>query len=671
MEETKESILKLKYIFEKEKSLIEKVKIEEKEYLFDEIIDKEIKIKFNEIEKELGSKILKMYLINSYINEEHNFGIISGINNGILFPGIGYTRDIIFPENGTYKVEIIDMKSQEKKEFQVEGKRLLLINYSKEYLLSINGLNLTKLIMQLSPQEGSSQISVFDLENRIFFYKAVLPQQFDSFFNDYDKYEKDANCFLDEIGEFIKKKKFNLSEYKELFRQDKLMQIIFHKYNLPKKILENEYNKQKYFDFIFKSALYFVMCSLTDENEIKSIYNYFIDYKEKIENDLNLEYYMKNTIIIEFAFLLKKKGLEKFKKLNFKYYNTKLLEKDTILGAAKIFLEDFIKDIDETSPFIYPLILIDSGNYIYDAQNAYGYGLINKEILKSHLINIIPDIIITNNDNEETNIQALANIALGSVKLNLESKFLSPLKDYELNKKMENIDIYSNLILALFITLFHEILGHKKGGYSSKKDNICNSPNVFYDKKEKKILKLVNRNSLYITDNDIPFLRDDENEDAGHFLEYFIGKCEYGFYSEMIEIMISNNINLNFILNVNMWNKNIDIMRKYVKLKYIIYKNNKDLLDKEKYNGIDDEIGNLEKIIEENKFSLEKKDWINNEDNQTKNEEIINQSKKSEFSELKGPLKNEHEKLKNLSFEELQNIITNKNISEDINLYII
>ena len=130
--------------------------------------------------------------------------------------------------------------------------------------------------------------------------------------------------------------------------------------------------------------------------------------------------------------------------------------------------------------------------------------------------------------------------------------------------------------------------------------------------------------------------------------------------------MLSNNINLNFILNVDMWNKKIDIMRKYVKFKYLIFKNNKDLLDKGKYNGIEDEIKELEKIIEENKFSLDKKNLKNNEDNSVENEEKINQSKKSEFSELSALLKKEYEKLKNLPNEELQNILISKNTSADI-----
>ena len=51
------------------------------------------------------------------------------------------------------------------------------------------------------------------------------------------------------------------------------------------------------------------------------------------------------------------------------------------MEGAITFLVNFVNNIDDNSPFIYPLILIDSGNYVYGQQNAYRYGLTNLEIL--------------------------------------------------------------------------------------------------------------------------------------------------------------------------------------------------------------------------------------------------------------------------------------------------
>ena len=66
--------------------------------------------------------------------------------------------------------------------------------------------------------------------------------------------------------------------------------------------------------------------------------------------------------------------------------------------------------------------------------------------------------------------------------------------------------------------------------------------------------------------------------------------------------MLLNNINLNFIFDVDMWNKNINIMRNYIRLKYIVYIYDKNLLNKKKYSDIGMEIYELENIIKEKKL---------------------------------------------------------------------
>ena len=70
--------------------------------------------------------------------------------------------------------------------------------------------------------------------------------------------------------------------------------------------------------------------------------------------------------------------------------------------------------------------------------------------------------------------------------------------------------------------------------------------------------------------------------------------------------MLLNNIKLNFILDIDMWNKKIDVMRKYIKLKYIIFIYDKNLLDKKIFNDIYDEINMLENIIKEKDVDLNK-----------------------------------------------------------------
>ena len=160
---------------------------------------------------------------------------------------------------------------------------------------------------------------------------------------------------------------------------------------------------------------YYILSSIQEEKEIKKIYQYFIKYKERLEKDSNLEIYMRNMIMMEFALLLvSKKNLDNFLKINFSYYNIRQLEKDSPLYNAIEFLDNFIEDLNEKSPFIYPLKLIDSGNFTFGKKDVYGLGLITKDNLKSHLKNVLPDVIIIINDEEFKHDQVSTNKALGS-----------------------------------------------------------------------------------------------------------------------------------------------------------------------------------------------------------------------------------------------------------------
>ena len=131
------------YIFDQKEPCFDQILVDNKKYSFDEVKNKQIKLCFNEIEKEYGSKIAKLELKISNNFEIHNFEIISGLNIGILFPLRGCTKDIIFPDNNTYKIKIRDLSTHEVKEFDVK-KRLLLLNFCHGYDLYVNDKLLTK-----------------------------------------------------------------------------------------------------------------------------------------------------------------------------------------------------------------------------------------------------------------------------------------------------------------------------------------------------------------------------------------------------------------------------------------------------------------------------------------------------------------------------------------------
>ena len=655
-----EATILLDYIFNNIKPDFCKIFIDKNEYQLEKVDKKEINIKFNDIEAELGYKIIELGFLNKY-NEKEIFQceIIPGINNGILFPFIGPLRDIILPDNKNYRINI--GFNGDKKEFDIKSNRLLLINFTHPFRLSIDEIVITQQIVNIS-DINSVQIYCADLTKRLFFVKEISLVDHEGFLKMYNNYNDESNKFYRNIKYMLDSNLFSYDLYKTYFNTEELEEISYIKLNLPKNILRNKYNKQEYFEFISSCCLYCILPKNNEEKEIKNKYKYFIEYKKNLEKDSNLEYYMKSMILLEFSCLMElKENLEKFKSINFTYYNMKYASKNSPLCISNQFLKDFIDKLDDKSPFIYPLSLIDSGNFTYSKENIYGLGLINKDILKSHLINILPEIVITINDEDEKDEQAIANKALGSVVINLASPFLSPLRKVEINKELSNQDFSNKIALILFIEFFHEIFGHKKGGYSQKSNTILSSPNAFYDKQKRAILKLVDKNALFVRKNEVKILRGCEH-DAGHFLEYFIGECEYGFYIELIEMMIEDNVNLNFILNNELWNEKIEIMRKYIKLKYIIFRHNKNLLDTIKYKDINEEITDLEKKIKEKNIKL---DIVKESQNAKEKEKIIS-SKRRGLHTSDNIKQYEIEKYEKMSFDEIKKIMDEEQVPQDL-----
>ena len=94
------------YIFEEVKPKFTKIIIEKKEYKLEDVNKKEIVIKFNDIETELGSKIIEIGFEYKNSPRTHHCEISPGYNYGILLPSKGFISDIIFPGDQVYKVEV-------------------------------------------------------------------------------------------------------------------------------------------------------------------------------------------------------------------------------------------------------------------------------------------------------------------------------------------------------------------------------------------------------------------------------------------------------------------------------------------------------------------------------------------------------------------------------------
>ena len=591
--------------FQKESPSLEKIIIDQKEYGYSP--EKEIQINFNEIEKEIGLKIVKIQLKFTEVEEEHFFEILKGTKIiGYLLPRKGKTLDILFNENYKVKSKIKDIISHDFVDLDQKENRLLFINFSAVYELYINDMEMSGKFMGLG--EKSIQISIPTLDEKYYLYKDIEPIDYDVFFTVYKEHKNIANKFFFEVKELLENSNDVKGFINKLSLYNKLIDGYNIKINFPKKILLEKYNLIEYFEFISSCCLFYLLSTMNNSiEEIKSFYKFFMDYKNKLEKS-QLENYKKCKIIIDFSQRLEKfKTVEEFKKINYQYIERSELKSNSPLNSALLELEKMINCLDENSPFYYPLVLIDSGIYLlqsrYSLKHIYGYGIISKDILKNHLTNIIPEIIIIFNDKIYfKDDQGNTDKNSGIVALNLSSELLSDLAKNDIRDTIYSKKIHDDLSLRIFIVLFHEIFGHKKGGYSTGDDNLM-SPNFFYDKKKKQIMKLEYIYSTNINKNIIKILQDPKmNWDSGSFLEYFLGESNYGYISILIEIMLQNKINLNFIFSANLWNKEIKTLQNYIELKYQVFINNKSLVDKHNFENITDEINYLEKVIKENDF---------------------------------------------------------------------
>ena len=152
--------------------------------------------------------------------------------------------------------------------------------------------------------------------------------------------------------------------------------------------------------------------------------------------------------------------------------------------------------------------------------------------------------------------------------------------------------------------LFLEVYGHKKEGYSfiNQEDEFLLSSKYLYDKEKAKIMTLDYIDSIIINQNTIKTLHDLEAEsDIGSLLEYFLGEtknCVY-FINSLIEVILIYEVNLNFVLNVELWNERVETLRKYIELKYTVFINDRAILDCKSLKDINEEIDYLEQVIKE------------------------------------------------------------------------
>ena len=220
----------LKVIFF-QKDKIKNIIFDGQEYNYQEEI--EAQLSFNEIESEIGIKVVKIEILIED-GKDASFSEIMKDTTIIwyLLPEIGQTLDIILNEKCSSQIFNKFSKKIEKKfiNLDIKDNRLLLININRYYELYIDNnnqqkpnkesiddrKNISEELLYLT-RGNSKQIFIPSINDIIYFYKEVKPLNFDQFSNFYNKFKGLASDFFSEINDkLFKNDKIDFEQYSDL-----------------------------------------------------------------------------------------------------------------------------------------------------------------------------------------------------------------------------------------------------------------------------------------------------------------------------------------------------------------------------------------------------------------------------------------------------------------------
>ena len=437
---------------------------------------------------------------------------------------------------------------------------------------------------------------------------------------------KDKNESKELINNFYKL--YNKNEYT-------LKNIINKKYVYGKQILEEDLNKECYFDFIFK-ILSFLLFEENISNEddcgidilsgidiLRASHQKLLENRKELDKDELLKVYEKILLLIE-AYSL---GLLYKDDYIIHYFHRKKFEKNkkSPLYYAYEFLFEFIEELSYESKLYYPLLSIDGGLYeCYCMKNdvsiymsTFGFNMLSLDGIKEHLKNMIPNFIIYSK--YLINDIANTNPLNGNVILNINQ-----FKKINLDENGIDENFSKHYAFIISKILIHEFFGHKKSSFSKLEKNY-NSIISFRD--ENGEYKLINsdENDIFKNINEI-FIRKNSNDfrgDAGYFIEYFLGKINNEYTISVIDT-IENKTNLSKLLEPKLWHKDISTFKEYLKLKSIFIKYHPENKIDNNNISIYDEIELMKKIINENDLKIEGKESNENDEVQKEPDEKIN-----------------------------------------------
>ena len=531
---------------------------------------------------------IKVYLLDetNFVLKDFTFNLSKGskyyhfysFNNTFSFECLFYKEDNLK----------ISVNGEEIKEYDIytNFKRYSFVNLETSEI-NINGNNID--IFRFCPKtqdknNNSIQLSFYDISNKYIVSKYITPIQEMNFFNFYKTKNSNINQFSNELEKIKENKndfKYNISNLAKVYELtfnniEKELNL-----NLPKKKLENLFNKEEYLNFFYsysKMRLFFHFYQKQDINlnNFTKVYQSFEQIYSKIKEDKIYSNYDKIIIMVTFASLLGKFDYcDTFLRVNFDFIKVTNVEENSVINKAMKFLNEYIKDFNEDSPSFFKLVEINSGYGYYFNQNkthrVFTYDIIDVAHLKMHLKETLPSVICIY-DYPHTKNLAFTETTTGGICIN-KSKLLTN-KKLKLNKnyhKMENM--IKNVAMKLVERLMHECFGHSKFQFHPDLyyKKICPTPKKCFDNKIlKELVKVKDKNKK----NAINILSNDKKGDSGNYYESSNGKWKGTHIYTFSYLKLINDVGT-LLDHPELFsrNENLEKLQYYAYLKYL-YENN-------------------------------------------------------------------------------------------------
>ena len=246
-------------------------------------------------------------------------------------------------------------------------------------------------------------------------------------------------------------------------------------------------------------------------------------------------------------------SINEINKLNIKYLIIDEKKNNSIIDRCYNFYENFVNSISEKNDIFPYLINIDSGFGFYEKDIIYTFDLKNLKMIKSHLMEVFPKVIIL--CNIEKGQKALTDSLTGGIILH--EYYLPQYENFEYNQS--NLLNITNVItenqkddIAMSIFLFLKIF---------------NKNNNFIELKYKYNYIPNDDNNEYILESNI----NEYKEDSGHYLELSYGKYKN---NELIISLLRDMYNKGKLIKTpNLFTDQIEKLKDYVSLRMQINEN--------------------------------------------------------------------------------------------------